>query len=172
MTDADDDLGIDGFDIDDPGYTEPDIEGAEVDQFLPDSVQVVQAKETVRARTLARYAGQLNAIDLAKAVRDEISPLTAAAERGKLIEAAITKLTLDILAENVKPKSVREAAQAIEVLHRLAGGAVKTERLGPGQRTEVFQAVIATLERTTGGGDKIPPITREAIEAVARDEQH
>ena len=169
MTDASD-LDIDGFDIDEPDYPEPDIEGAEVEPFHPDSVVVKHARESVRARVLSRYAGQLNAIELAKAVKDELTPLTAGAERGQLIDAAITKLTLDILAENVKPKSVREAAQAIEVLHRISGGQIKTERLGPAQRTEVFTAVIAQLERTTGDAEKIPPLTREALEAAVLDE--
>lgn len=164
MTDADD-IDIDDVDIDEPDYPEPDIEGAEVEPFHPDSVVVKHARESVRKRVLGRYAGQLNAIELAKAVKDELTPLTAGAERGQLIDAAITKLTLDILAENVKPKSVREAAQAIEVLHRISGGSIKTERLGPAQRTEVFTAVIAQLERTTGDAEKIPPLSREALEA-------
>lgn len=172
MADADD-LDLDGIDIDEPEYPEPNIDGAEVDEFRPDSVVIKQTRDQIRARMISRYAGQLNAIELAKAIKDEITPLTGVGERKALAEAAMTKLTLDILAENVKPKSVREAAQAIEILHRLSGGTVEGAAMGPAERANVFdkvQAVILQLERTTGKDDKIPPLTREAIEVIASED--
>lgn len=169
--DADDDIDIDGLDIDEPDYPDPDIDGAEIDEFKPDSVVVRQTQDKIRTRLLSRYAGQLNTIELAKAVKDELSPLTAAAERGAILEAAVVKLGLDILSENVKPKSVREAAQAIETLTRLTGIVGGAEgHLAPGQRMEIFAQVTQALVRTTGDEAKLPPITREAIEVAARDD--
>lgn len=167
LMDADDDIDIEGFDIEEDETLDPDLDGVEVDEFRPDSVVVKQAQETVRKRVLARYAGQLNAIELAKAVKDELTPLTAPAERGAILEAAVVKLSLDILAENVKPKSVREAAQAIEVLARIQGiSQAGADRLPPGTRMDIFARVTSALERTTGDEGKLPPTTREAIEAI------
>ena len=170
--DADDDIDIDGLDIGDDIDIEPDIAGTEVDEFHPDSVVVRHTQAAVRERVLKRYAGQLNAIDLAKAVKDELTPLTAPAERGKILEAAVVKLALDILSENVKAKSVREAAQAIEILAKVQGisQAGATERLPPGTRIDIFAQVTQALERTTGDINKLPTTTREAIEAVASED--
>lgn len=169
--DADDDLRIDDIDIDDDDVLEPDLDSVEVDEFRPDSVVVKQTQEAVRERVLKRYAGQLNAIDLAKAVKNELTPLTAPAERGAILEAAVVKLGLDILAENVRPKSVREAAQAIEVLAKIQGISQQgADRLPPGTRIDIFAQVTKALERTTGDIDKLPTTTREAIEAVASEE--
>ena len=173
MTDADD-LGIDDIDVDAPDYPEPDIDAAEVDELKPDSVVVqrVQTDEQVRKRVVSRYAGQLNTIELAKAVKDGLTPLLGPSERGAILEAAAVKLGLDILAENVKPKSVREAAQAIETLLRLQGlsNTGDSVRIPPGARMEIFARVTSALERTTGDEGKLPPITREAIEAVAKED--
>lgn len=161
------DLDIDDVDIDGDDYEPPDIEGTEVEEYSPDSVVVKQTQDHVRQRVLKRYAGQLNAIEYAKAVQAELSSLTGPNERGTLIEAAMVKLSIDILAENVKPKSVREAAQAIEVLHRINGGIGSgSDRIPPAQRTELFAQVRAVLERTTGSDDKLPPVTREALEVT------
>lgn len=169
MTGADDDF--DPIDIDEEHYEDPDVEGTEIEEFRPDSVVVQHTQAAVRKRVLARYAGQLNTIDLAKAVRDELSPLTASAERGAILEAAVVKLGLDILAENVKPKSVREAAQAIETLARIQGlSQGEVARMPPGVRMDIFARVTSELERTTGDINKLPPTTREAIEAVVSDE--
>lgn len=166
--DADD---IEGFDIDEDDTLDPDLDAVEVSEFHPDSVVVKHAQESVRKRVLARYAGQLNAIDLAKAVKDELTPLTAPAERGAILEAAVVKLSLDILSENVRPKSVREAAQAIEILARIQGiSQAGADRLPPGTRMDIFARVTSALERTTGDASKLPETTREAIEAVAAEE--
>ena len=165
--DADD---IEGFDIDEGEDLDPDLDAVEVSEFHPDSVVVKHAQESVRKRVLARYAGQLNAIELAKAVKDELTPLTAPAERGAILEAAVVKLSLDILSENVRPKSVREAAQAIEILARIQGISQSGDRLPPGTRMDIFARVTSALERTTGDADKLPQTTREAIEAVAAED--
>ncbi len=168
MDDADD---LDPIDIDDEDYPEPDVEGTEV-ELHPDSVVVRHTQEQVRKRVVARYAGQLNAIELAKAVKDQLTPLMSPAERGAILEAAVVKLGLDILAENVKPKSVREAAQAIETLARIQGlsAAGDGQRLPPGVRMDIFARVTSALERTTGDVAKLPPATREALEAVATED--
>ena len=169
--DADDDIDIEGIDIDEDDNLDPDLDAVEVSEFHPDSVVVKHAQESVRKRVLARYAGQLNAIELAKAVKDELTPLMAPAERGAILEAAVVKLGLDILAENVRPKSVREAAQAIEVLARIQGISQQgADRLPPGTRIDIFAQVTKALERTTGDIGKLPLTTREAIEAVAAEE--
>ena len=169
--DADEELDIDGIDIDGDDYDEPDIEGTEVDEFKRDSVVVQHTQAAVRERVLKRYAGQLNAIDMAKAVKDELTPLMGSAERGALLEAAVVKLSIDILAENVKAKSVREAAQAIEVLARLQGMSADTGGpMAPGARMEVFERVREVLVRTTGNPDALPPTTREAIEVTASED--
>lgn len=171
MADADD-LDVSDLDLGGDDFTDPDIDAVEVDEFHPDSVEVKQTREQVRDRVMKRYAGQLNTIDLAKAVKNDLTPLLAPAERGAIIEAAAVKLGLDILAENVKAKSVREAAQAIETLLRIQGLASSGDamRLPPGARMDIFARVTSALERTTGDVGKLPPMTREAIEAVASED--
>lgn len=170
--DADDDIAIDPIDVDDDYPAVADLDTVEVDDLKPDAVVVKHAREAVRERVLKRYAGQLNAIDMAKAVKDELTPLTAPAERGAILETAMVKLALDILAENVKAKSVREAAQAIEILARVQGisQAGTTDRLPPGTRMDIFARVTQAVEHTRSDLTKLPETTREAIEATASED--
>ncbi len=137
------------------------VDGITVKDFTRTADEIAELQRVAFDKTVARYAGQLNTIDLAAAVTSELEPLTHGNQMGTLFSAAMVKLSLDIVSGNLKPKSVREATQAIDALARvreMVGGGDMDEMLSKERRQEVFAEIKMRVFR-----DKQPSQVESSI---------
>lgn len=145
-----------------------DIDTTEYDRYTPDTEKL---RAAAFGATISRWAGQLNTIDLAAAVKAELEPLTTPAAAGAILEACVVKLGLDILSGNLKPKSVREATGAIEALttvsKMLAGGDANAT-MTKDRRMEVFAEIRERVTIVSGKVEQEPEV-RDALEATYRE---
>lgn len=184
MTDASDsDFDLGEIDIDDPDLVGLDhedlfpdeipVEGVEIDTFDRSAQEIAELKRAAFDKTVARYAGQLNTIDLANAVAAELEPLSHSNILGTLLRSAMTKLALDVLAGNLKPKSVREATQAIEALEKVRqmneGGGLD-DAMNSDRRKEVFAEIRMRLYKDQPP-DQMEQSAREVIDATFSEAQ-
>lgn len=173
---ADDDIDLDNVEINE----ELPVDAAEAKErsVVPLTVEeadegIEELKATARAKTVERMAGQLNTIELAARVKTELEPLLSAQNRGAVLEAAVVKLGLDILAGNLQPRNLAEAAKAIEALDsasRLIAGGVENRVMNSGARREVFDQIHAHLHVVASKDSEVPKETIEALEVTSTDQ--
>lgn len=171
--DADNDPGIDEVEIDeDLPLDAAEAKLVPVKPLSPEEADAHLAtlKDAAREATLERRARQMVTAELAVAMKEELASLTAPQERGAILDAAVVKLGLDILAGKLEPRNLAEAAKAIEALDgvsRLLKGGMESKVMTSTDRRATWTRITEHLELNNE-----PPVeTRDAIDALASEDQ-